>query len=75
METKIHGYNFDGDPEGLKFLGFLDSYEWETIKYCVDNKGEANVYDSYHKKHYEVTKSSDGIYMVSEVKSSSSSWF
>jgi len=75
-ETEIHSYKWDGDPEGLRFLGFLDWNEIETIKYCVDNKGEANFYDSHGKKHYEATKSSDGIYMISEVKpASSSNWF
>jgi hypothetical protein len=76
METKIQSYNFDGDDDGLKFLQFLDSDEFETMRYCVDNKGEANIFDSKYNNHYEITKSADGIYMVSKVKSSgTSSWF
>ena len=75
-ETKIQGYNFDGDDDGLKFLQFLDFDEFETMRYCVENKGEANILDSKYNYHYEITKSSDGIYMVSKVKSSGSSgWF
>lgn len=75
METKIQGYKFDGDPDGLKFMQLLDWDEFETIRYCVDNKGEANIFDSYNKYHYEITKSSDGIYMVSKVQPAGSSWF
>ncbi|MBI4160386.1 MAG: hypothetical protein HY506_00570 [Candidatus Yanofskybacteria bacterium] len=74
-EIKIHDYKADGDPEGLKFLEYLDLNEWETLRYAVDNKGEANVLDSHGKKHYEVTRSSDGIYMISEVKPEGSGWF
>lgn len=75
METEIQDYKFDGDEDGLKFMRLLDRDEFETIKYCVDNKGEANVFDSRNNSHFEITKSSDGIYMVSKVKSSSFSWF
>lgn len=76
METQIRDYNFDGDPDGIKFMQLLDYDEFETVRYCVDNKGEANVFDSKSNHHYEVTKSSDGIYMISKVKSSGlSSWF
>lgn len=75
-EIKINDYQFDGDPDGLKFMQLLDWEEFGTLRYCVDNKGEANVFDSKLNNHYEVTKSSDGIYMVSKVKpTSSSSWF
>lgn len=76
METKIQGYKFDGDPDGIKFMQLLDYDEFETVRYCVENKGEANIFDSKFNKHYEITKSSDGIYMVSKVEpSGSSSWF
>lgn len=71
----MHGYKFDGDPDGLKFLELLDEAEIGTIIYCVDNKAEANSYDSYNKAHFEITKSADGIYMISKVAASSSSWF
>ncbi len=75
METKIHGYLFDGDPDGLKFVANFDWDEFQTAKYVVDNKGEGNFFDSKGNVHWEITKSADGIYMVSKVKSSSSSWF
>jgi len=76
VEIKIQGYKFDGDPDGIKFMQFLDWDEFETIRYCVENKGEANIFDSKLNFHYEITKSSDGIYMISKVKSSgASSWF
>lgn len=75
METKIQGYAFDGDPDGIKFMQLLDWDEFETTRYCVDNKGEANIFDSKYNYHYEITKSSDNIYMLSKVKSSGSSWF
>jgi hypothetical protein len=76
METKIQGYNFDGDPDGLKFVQFLDRDEFETMRSRVDDRGEANLLDSRNNYHFEITKSADGIYMVSKVQpSSSSSWF
>ncbi|MEK7151657.1 MAG: hypothetical protein AAB784_03020 [Patescibacteria group bacterium] len=75
-ETKIQGYMFDGDADGLKFLQLLDYEEFESLRYCVENKGEANFLDSKFNYHFEITKSSDGIYMISKVQpSSSSSWF
>ena len=73
MEMKIQGYTFDGDPDGLKFVQLLVWEEFESARYCVDNKGEANIFDSKNNYHYEITKSSDGIYMVSKVQPSSSS--
>ena len=73
METKIQGYAFDGDPDGVKFMQLLDFDEFETTRYCVENKGEANIFDSKLNYHYEITKSSDGIYMVSKVEPTSAS--
>lgn len=76
MATKIQGYYFDGDPDGLKFISWLDYEELQTMVYDADNRGKGYVEDSYNKTHFEVTKSPDGTYMVSKVKpSGSSSWF
>lgn len=75
-EIEIRDYKFDGDAEGLKFLQLFIWDEFETMRYAVDNMGKANLYDSAHKKHFEVTKAGNtGIYMVAEIGSSSSSWF
>ena len=57
-ETKIQGYQFDGDPDGIKFMQLLDFDEFETVRYCVENNGEANIFDSKLNCHYEITKSS-----------------
>ncbi len=57
METKIQGYKFDGDPDGIKFLYNLDAEELQTLVYDADNKGKANFYDSYNKYHYEIIRS------------------
>lgn len=76
METDIQNHKFDGDPDGLKFVWSLDREEFQTLIYCVNNKGEANLLDSRNNYHFEITKSSDGIFMVSKVEpSSASSWF
>jgi hypothetical protein len=75
MVTKIQNYDFDGDPDGLKFIGLLSLDEFESMRYCIENKGDAHLFDSYNKYHYEVTKSAEHIYMVSKVQpASSSSW-
>lgn len=74
MATEIQGYQFDGDPDGLKFIGRLDWDELQTIIYCVDNKGKAKMQDNYGN-HLEITKSSEGVYMISKVAAASSSWF
>jgi len=72
--AEIQGYQFDGDPDGLKFFGRLDWDELQTVIYCVDNKGKAKVLDNYGN-HLGITKSSEGIYMISKVAAASSSWF
>ncbi len=75
MPAKIQGYDFDGDLDGLKFLGFLSWDEFESLRHSIDDRGKTNVFDSKYNSHYEITKSSDDIYMVSKVQpSSSSSW-
>ena len=74
-ETEIQGHTFDGDPDGINFIQLLDRHEMETLIYSVDNKGEANLLDSKNNLHWEITKSSDNIYMISKVKPHSSSWF
>ncbi len=75
METKIQGYNFDGDPDGIKFLYALDAEELQTLIYDTDNKGKANFFDSRNNYHYEITRSQEYVYMVSKVQAPSSSWF
>lgn len=74
MEQSIKGYKWDGDPDGLKMMAMLNDQEIETILYCVKNKGEANIRDTKYNCGYEITKSQDGIFMVSKVEISTS-WF
>ncbi len=74
MSTSIKGYNFDGDPDGLKFVQFLDDNEIQTIRYCVDNKGEAHIRDQKNN-HLEITKSGEGVYVISKTAATSSGWF
>lgn len=74
MVTEIQGYQFDGDPDGLKFVSRFNWEELETLMYCVDNRGKANILDNL-SNHLEITKSSEGVYMVSKVASTTSSWF
>lgn len=40
METQIRDYNFDGDPDSIKFMQLLDYDKFETIRYCVNNKAD-----------------------------------
>ncbi|MEX1063979.1 MAG: hypothetical protein WD898_01245 [Candidatus Paceibacterota bacterium] len=76
MESKIQGYQFEGEDEkGLKFLAQLNWDELETVRYAVENKGKASIFDSRDKTHWEVTKSAGGIYVVSKVEPKSSGWF
>jgi len=65
MAIQIQGYNFDGDPDGLKFINKLNWDEFQTLIYCVDNKGSAHIQSDF-AAHFEITKSSDGTYMVSK---------
>lgn len=71
MATEIQGYNFDGDPDGIRFFGNLSWDELQTILYSVDNKGKAHIQSS-PTNHFEITKSSDGTYMISKIQPSSS---
>lgn len=66
METTIQGYTFDGDPDGLKFVQSMNYDEIMTIVYCVNNRGRASILDNY-KKHLEITKSGEGIYLVNRI--------
>ena len=75
MVTKVQNYQFDGDPDGLKYVQLLDQDEFETLRYCINGKGEAHIFDSRKNFHFEITKSTDGIYMISKVQPPSSSWF
>ena len=75
MATTIQGYNFDGDPDGLKFVQGLTYDELQSVIYLVENKGDAHVQSS-PSMHFEVTKSSEGNYVISKTQSSTtSSWF
>lgn len=67
MATQIQGYYFDGDPDGINFFWKLNTAELATIAYAVDNKGDAHVIDTYNQYHYEITKSSEGSYVISKV--------
>ena len=73
MEQTFRGYKFDGDPDGIRFLGLMSEDEIVTIVKSVDNRSKANILGDNHN-HFEVTKSSEGIYMISKI-SVSSSWF
>jgi hypothetical protein len=75
MATTIQGYNFDGDPDGLKFIQGLTWDELLSVIYLVDNKGNAHL-QSTPSMHFEVTKSSEGNYVIAKTQASgSSSWF